>query len=106
MHIHVIDQQGIRHTLEAEEGWRIMEIIRDWGLNIKAECGGACSCATCHVYVAPEWFNKLYPAHEEEIEMLDSAPAVTGYSRLSCQIIMSKALDGLTVTLAAGSEKE
>lgn len=106
MQIHVIDQQGIKHTLEAEIGWRIMEIIRDWGLNIKAECGGACSCATCHVYVADNWLEKLIPAHDEELDMLDSAPAVQKNSRLSCQIIMSEALDGLVVTLGAGSEKD
>jgi 2Fe-2S ferredoxin len=106
MIIHVIDQQGTHHTLEAESGWRVMEIIRDWNLNIKAECGGACSCATCHVYVTDEWIDKLVPAHDDELDMLDSAPAVTNNSRLSCQIIMSEALDGLTVTLAKGSEKD
>ena len=105
MIINVIDQQGTHHTLEAESGWRIMEIIRDWGLNIKAECSGACSCATCHVYIAPEWLSILSPANNDELDMLDSAPAVTENSRLSCQIIMSTELNGLTVTLATGSEK-
>ena len=47
MKIHVTDQDGGEHELEGLEGWRVMEVIRDWGLNIKAECGGACSCATC-----------------------------------------------------------
>ena len=106
MILNVIDQHGTHHTLEAEAGWRVMEIIRDWNLNIKAECGGACSCATCHVYVANEWLGKLYPANDDEIDMLDSAPAVKSMSRLSCQIIMTESLDGLTVTLAAGSEKD
>jgi ferredoxin, 2Fe-2S len=104
--INVIDQQGTHHTLEAEAGWRIMEIIRDWNLNIKAECGGSCACATCHVYVADEWLECLVPANDDEIDMLDSAPAVKSMSRLSCQIIMTEALDGLTVTLAAGSQKD
>ena len=67
MIINVIDQQGTHHTLEAESGWRIMEIIRDWGLNIKAECSGACSCATCHVYIAPEWLSILSPANKKEV---------------------------------------
>ena len=58
MQIHVTDQDGIRHTLEALEGFRVMEIIRDWGLDIKAECGGACACATCHVYVDEAWTKK------------------------------------------------
>jgi ferredoxin, 2Fe-2S len=106
MIINVIDQQGTHHTLEAEVGWRIMEIIRDWNLNIKAECGGACACATCHVYVDDEWLECLVPANDDEIDMLDSAPAVKSMSRLSCQIIMTEALDGLTVTLAAGSQKD
>lgn len=106
MIINVFDQDGTHHTLEAESGWRIMEIIRDWNLNIKAECGGACACATCHVYVADEWLGHLIPANDDEMDMLDSAPAVMGNSRLSCQIIMTEALDGLTVTLAAGSQKD
>jgi 2Fe-2S ferredoxin len=104
MQIHVTDQQGKRHTLEALEGWRVMEVIRDWGLDIKAECGGACACATCHVYVAPDWTGKLYPMSDDEHDMLDSAFHVEANSRLSCQILMSEALDGLEVTLAPGSE--
>ena len=80
-----------------------MEVIRDYGLPIKAECGGACSCATCHVYVAEEWLGKLFPPREEEIEMLDQAFHVHDNSRLSCQILMSDALDGLHVTLAPES---
>ena len=106
MLIHVTDQKGDRHTLEALEGWRVMEVIRDWGLPIKAECGGACACATCHVYVAPEWLDKLYPATDEEQDMLDSAFHVENNSRLSCQILMSDALDGLEVTLAPGIEPD
>jgi len=106
MKINVIDRDGITHALEAEAGWRIMEIIRDWDLDIKAECGGACSCATCHVYVAPEWLDRLYPVSDDELDMLDSAPSVESNSRLSCQIIMSELLDGITVSLAPGSEKD
>jgi ferredoxin, 2Fe-2S len=106
MHIHVTDQQGKRHSLEAVEGWRVMEIIRDWGLDIKAECGGACACATCHVYVTPEWAAKLRPAREEETEMLDGAFHIEDNSRLSCQIIMHQRLDGIELTLAPGSEND
>ena len=51
MKIHVTDTDGEAHELEGLDGWRVMEVIRDWGLGIKAECGGSCSCATCHVYV-------------------------------------------------------
>ena len=106
MEIHVTDRDGKRHTLEALEGFRVMEIIRDWGLDIKAECGGACACATCHVYVAPQWVDRLHPARDEEVDMLDSAFDVEDNSRLSCQILMSDELDGLEVTLAPGTERE
>lgn len=106
MQIHVTDQDGERHSLEALEGFRVMEIIRDWDLDIKAECGGACACATCHVYVDPKWTDKLHPPRDEEIDMLDSAFDVEENSRLSCQILMSEELDGLEVTLAPGTERE
>ena len=105
MQIFVTDQKGETHALEAAEGWRVMEIIRDWGLPIKAECGGACSCATCHVYVARAWIDKLQPMRDDEQDMLDGAFEVDDdRSRLSCQILMSEELDGLEVTLAPGSE--
>lgn len=103
MKLIVTDREGTVHELEALEGWRAMEVIRDYGLPIKAECGGACSCATCHVYVAEQWLARLFPPREEEIEMLDQAFQVHENSRLSCQILMSDALDGLEVTLAPES---
>lgn len=106
MQIHVTDRHGKRHTLEALEGFRVMEIIRDWDLDIKAECGGACACGTCHVYVAPEWASKLHGPLDEEIDQLDMAFDVEANSRLSCQIIMTAELDGLEVTLAPGTEKD
>lgn len=106
MHIIVTDQEGQTHKLEALEGWRVMEIIRDYGLPIKAECGGSCACATCHVYVKENWLSKLYPMNEEEEDMLDEAFDVESNSRLSCQILMSEALDGLEVTLAPGTHPE
>ncbi len=86
--------------LEAVEGWRVMEIIRDYGLPIKAECGGACACATCHVYVDDAWIERLVPMREEEEDMLDEAMEVEENSRLSCQIILDENLDGLRVRLA------
>lgn len=103
--IHVIDQEGVEHAVEGMDGWRLMEIIRDNGLNVYAECGGACSCATCHVYVDDAWLNALEPASDEETDMLDEAMMVEDNSRLSCQIIMNESLDGLAVTLAPGTEK-
>lgn len=96
----VVDREGRERRLDALEGWRVMEIIRDHGLPIKAECGGACACATCHVYVDPKWRPTLAPPTEEEEDMLDEAFEVDERSRLSCQIIMSAELDGLRITLA------
>ena len=94
---------GSSHRLEALEGWRVMEVIRDWGLPIKAECGGACACATCHVWVDAKWLPKLTPPTHEELEMLDGAFHVDERSRLCCQIIMSPELDGLELELAPES---
>lgn len=99
MKILVTDPDGVEHELDAIEGWRVMEIIRDHGLPIKAECGGACACATCHVYVAEDWLDKVAPMGDEEEEMLDEAFEVEDNSRLSCQLIMSEELNGLKVTL-------
>jgi 2Fe-2S ferredoxin len=91
------------HELEALEGWRVMEVIRDWNLPIKAECGGACACATCHVYVDEAWQGKLARPSAEEEDMLDTVPDTLPNSRLSCQILMREDLDGLRVRLPATS---
>jgi len=103
MIVNVTDRVGTEHALEALEGWRVMEVIRDWGLPIRAECGGACSCATCHVYVDPDWLARLVPKTDEEEDMLDTCFDVEDNSRLACQILMRDDLDGLRVTLAPGS---
>lgn len=100
MKIYVTDQNGKEHALDAVEGWRVMEIIRDHGLPIKAECGGSCACATCHVYVDEAWMDKIVEMGEEEEHMLDEAFDLQDNSRLSCQLIMSEELDGLRVRLA------
>jgi 2Fe-2S ferredoxin len=105
MKIHVTDQAGVEHELEGLEGWRVMEVIRDWGLNIKAECGGALACATCHVFVDQDWFDKLAPRSDDEEDMLDTVPDVKANSRLSCQLLMSDELDGLRVTLAKSASQ-
>ena len=101
----VVDRKGVEHRLAAEPGWRVMEVIRDWGLDIKAECGGALACATCHVHVDPKWLPALQPPSGEEIEMLDEAFDVREDSRLTCQILMTPELHGLRVQLAPGTER-
>jgi 2Fe-2S ferredoxin len=97
--INVIDTNGRTHTLEAVEGWRVMEIIREHGLPMEGVCGGACACATCHVIVDDAWTDKLFPARDDEEAMLDTVPNVMPDSRLSRQLIYSDELDGLTVAL-------
>lgn len=97
--INVIDHEGRAHELEAVEGWRVMEIIREHGLPMEGLCGGACACATCHVYVEGDWQQKLHEPRDDEDAMLDEVPTVSDTSRLSCQLIYSTELDGLTVTL-------
>ncbi|WP_407695478.1 2Fe-2S iron-sulfur cluster-binding protein [Siculibacillus lacustris] len=104
MEIRVTDFAGEVHALKAIDGWRVMEVIRDWGLPIKAECGGACACGTCHVYVDPQWVDKLPPPTDEEMDQLDQIYAVQENSRLSCQILTAQELDGLELQLAPGSE--
>ncbi len=104
LYLYVTDHAGVEHKLEAMEGWRVMEVIRDWDIGIKAECGGACACATCHVYVDEAWIDKLVPPTDEELDRLDDAMVVEKTSRLSCQILMRDEFNGLKVRLAPGSE--
>tara|TARA_R110002096_G_scaffold80612_13_gene188776 strand:+ start:1136 stop:1453 length:318 start_codon:yes stop_codon:yes gene_type:complete len=100
MKILVTDGHGVEHEVEATVGWTVMEMIRDAGLPIKAECGGSCVCATCHVIVDEAWYDKLPAKSDEEIDMLDLALEVFDTSRLACQIEFDESLDGLKVTLA------
>lgn len=102
--IRVTDLDGKEHTLPAVDGWRVMEVIRDWGLPIKAECGGSCACGTCHVYVDEKWMDKLPPATDEEMDQLDLIYGVQENSRLACQILTAADLDGLELRLAPGCE--
>lgn len=106
MKIFVTDQKGVEHELEGLDGWRVMEVIRDWDLNIKAECGGACSCATCHVFVDEAWIGKLPGPSDDEEDLLYSTLDQKPTSRLSCQILLNDDLDGLKVTLAPSAAKD
>lgn len=99
--IRVIDGNGVSHVLEAVEGWRVMEIIREHGFDVGGLCGGACACATCHIEVDAEWAARLHPANDDEEAMLDTVPILAPTSRLSCQIIFTSELDGLAVRLVA-----
>ena len=103
MHVICTDMEGKDHKLLATDEWTVMEIIREGGIPILAQCGGSCACATCHVYVDPAWKGKLPEPNEEEVGMLDGAFDVNENSRLACQLIFNKDLDGLKVKLAPGS---
>jgi len=102
MKIVATDRKGATREVEGRDGWSVMEILRDAGFDIAAECGGACACATCHVYVTDGWFEKLPARSDAELDMLDMALAVEPNSRLSCQVKVSEALDGLIVRLPEG----
>lgn len=99
--IKLIDVNGVSHILDAVEGWRVMEIIREHGFEAGGLCGGACACATCHVEIDDRWLAKLHPANDDEEALLDTVPLLTDGSRLSCQIIFTPELDGLAVRLVA-----
>lgn len=104
--IKVTDHRGKTHILEAVEGWRVMEIIREHGLPINALCGGACECSTCHVLIADEWMDKIHPKREDEEDQLDLVPDASENSRLSCQIIYEPEFDGLEMILPKSAEAE
>ena len=93
------DNQGNSKIIEVENGLSVMEgAIQNDIPGIDADCGGAMACATCHVYVEEKWLNKIPKAEEAEIDMIDMAYEPKKNSRLSCQLIVSDDLEGLTVT--------
>ena len=96
------DNQGNSKTIEVEKGLSVMEgAIQNNIPGIDADCGGSMACATCHVYVEEKWLNKLPKAEEAEVDMIDMAYEPKKNSRLSCQLIISDVLEGLTVTTPA-----
>ncbi len=95
----VEDRAGVMHEIEPVEGWRLMEILRDYGLGMDNTCGGALACAECHVLIDQEWVDKVPPPRDDELEKLDELPLIFENSRLSCQIIWSDDLDGLRLTI-------
>jgi len=93
-----IEHNGTEHVVEAEIGQTVMEVaIKNNIPGIEAECGGACACATCHVYVDEAWRAATGEPEEMEEDMLDFAFDIRDSSRLSCQIKMTEELDGLVV---------
>lgn len=100
MKLIVTETNGDVHTLEAHNGWRVMEVIKEAGIPMRADCGGCCACATCHVYVDDAWLAKLKTANDEEMGLLEDSYVQQANSRLACQITMTKELDGLAVTIS------
>jgi 2Fe-2S ferredoxin len=99
--VFVTGRDGELHSFDADANRTLMESIRDHGIGeLLALCGGCCSCATCHVYVDPPFAERLSPMTEDESGLLDGTMQRKQTSRLSCQIRMSDALDGLRVTIA------
>ena len=95
-----IEHNGKIHSIEVANGLSVMEgAVQNNIPGIDADCGGSMACATCHVYVKEEWFNKLPKKEDGEEDMLDMAFEPKKNSRLSCQIIVSDELDGLTVNI-------
>ena len=97
----VVNRDGEEKAVEVQAGLTVMEAIRDNGFDeLLALCGGCCSCATCHVHVAPEWKDRLPEISEDEDDLLDSSDHRDEFSRLSCQLEFTDALDGLKVVIA------
>lgn len=89
------DGENVQHTIDAAEGLSLMEALRAQDVGIEGECEGSLACATCHVWVDDEWLGLLDQPLDGEADMLDCAFHVRANSRLSCQIVISPAIDGL-----------
>ena len=95
-----IEHNGTNHTIDVQNGLTVMEgAVQNNIPGIDADCGGSMACATCHVYVKEDWFDKINKKSEREDDMLDQAYEPKKNSRLSCPIIVSDDLDGLVVDM-------
>ncbi|HYM31053.1 MAG TPA: ferredoxin family 2Fe-2S iron-sulfur cluster binding protein [Candidatus Cybelea sp.] len=98
-----ITTEGKRVEVDAPVGLSVLEIAHKNKIDLEGACEGSLACSTCHVVVAPEYYDKLREASEAEEDMLDLAFGLTHTSRLGCQILITEELDGLTVTLPAAT---
>jgi 2Fe-2S ferredoxin len=97
----IVNRAGAETEIEGQSDLSVMENIRNSGIDeLLAICGGCCACATCHVYVDDEWMDKVGPRNSDEDDLLDSSGHRQPNSRLSCQIRLNDALDGVRVTIA------
>jgi len=102
--IKVVTQTGQVRPLDVPATGSLMQALSGAGLPVRADCGGCLACGTCHVYIDPAWAARLPPPGEDELGMLEMALDPRETSRLSCQIVLDEALDGLAVILAPGTE--
>jgi 2Fe-2S ferredoxin len=98
--IRVTDRDGVEHEVDGNTQFTLMENLRDLDYGVAAICGGMCSCATCHVWVDPQWLAKLPAPHSDETDMLRDLSTYKEYSRLSCQIKFTESLAGLAIRIA------
>jgi len=97
----VKNREGAETRVDAQSGISIMENIRDLDASVDAICGGLCSCATCHVFIAPDWRERLPGRSSEELMLLENSESFDPEgSRLSCQILVTEELDGLRLEVA------
>lgn len=94
-----IERDGTRREVDAPVGLSVLEVAHKHDIDLEGACEGSLACSTCHVIIDPEWFDRLQDPTEDEEDMLDLAFGLEKTSRLGCQIVMSEALDGLTVKL-------
>jgi 2Fe-2S ferredoxin len=98
-----IERNGTRRAFDEPVGLSLLEVAHKHDIDLEGACEGSLACSTCHVVVEPDWYELLPEATEDEEDMLDLAFGLTRTSRLGCQIILAKELDGLTVRLPAGT---
>jgi len=98
-----VQRDGSRREVDAPLGLSVLEIAHKHDVDVEGACEGSLACSTCHVVVDPGWFPKLAKPTEDEEDMLDLAFGLQKTSRLGCQIVMTKDLDGLVVSLPAGT---
>ena len=101
--VRFVTAKGETVAAEGDEGLSLLEVAQAAGMPLEGTCEGQMACSTCHVIVAPDWFDRLREASEEEEDMLDLAAGVQRHSRLSCQIVLAPDLDGLQVEIPPDS---
>lgn len=103
LNIHIYLADGSHFRREAIAGLRLLDLLRMYGFPVKAECGGACVCGTCHIRVPQRWQHVLLPPTDEELTKLDDIPTADEASRLACQIETTDEMDGLEFELQPDS---